>query len=304
MKRFSLREFALLCVPVLVVAVAGWFFSKWQTAPNGGPLRLVFRVDKPTVLEAFEGNDAVLAVELQGRNVGYGLKEWRIWQAYPYLEVSGQGRTQRSYYADKSSERWGHLWRGSVNGTRFPVVVSSLPAGDLRFGADAKLWESSLGATGTMPHIKAEWSVNRAQFTPYPFGKMARTPQIRLVSVKVLEVNTSQVRGEAVFNLLSAMKNPSAFDFNVREKRTSTGSGSGGADLTPETPTRRTREWIIYLPLFPKSGLSPTTANVSGRVSADNRWPLAFQIEPFDTAKVKAGQTLRFKSWPAPVPKS
>lgn len=66
-KRFSPREFALLCSPLLFIALAGWLLSR-RNAPTlgGGPLRLAFRVEKPTVLEAFNGADAVLVVGLAG----------------------------------------------------------------------------------------------------------------------------------------------------------------------------------------------------------------------------------------------
>ena len=62
MKRFSAREFALLCVPVAAVAGAGWWASQRgpTTASGDGKPKLVFRIEQPTAMQAFDGVKAVV----------------------------------------------------------------------------------------------------------------------------------------------------------------------------------------------------------------------------------------------------
>ncbi len=137
---------------------------------------------------------------------------------------------------------------------------------------------------------------------------MTRLPLVHLRSVKIVQINPGNIRGETVFDLTGpTMDAQTPFDYDFSERRSGMGSGYGSSDLTPQTAMRCVREWTVYKPSnssFVNGKLVPTKqiVRVTGRVSADNRWPLAFQIEPFDFAKVKIGQTLKFKSWPALVP--
>jgi len=59
---------------------------------------------------------------------------------------------------------------------------------------------------------------------------------------------------------------------------------------------------LNHLNPFTGKGNAIHRISFTGRISADNRWPLAFKIEPFDGKPAKVGQQLKFKSWPAPLP--
>jgi len=61
-------------------------------------------------------------------------------------------------------------------------------------------------------------------------------------------------------------------------------------------PRTKVRSWTVF------SDSLATKFYISGRVSADNRWPLGFQIEPFDFKTAKVGQKLKFKQFPVPLP--
>ena len=51
MKRFQVREMALLCSPLLILALVGWLLSRRKApSPGADKLHFAFRVDKPTVL--------------------------------------------------------------------------------------------------------------------------------------------------------------------------------------------------------------------------------------------------------------
>lgn len=310
MKHFAAREFALLCSPLLIIALVGWLLAKRQAPLPVQPLQWAFHVEKPTVLEAFKGADAALVIELQGPQAG----AVSVFRSDPWLEVQAAHRTQRSYISRGYSGLWTKVWKGIENGTRFPINSHEIPPGALRFGLNARL--ASTGAVPSLPkflNVGGAWSINRQRIQPFPFGKMSPSPLVKLRSVKISRVVRStgltEVTGECFFDLSGTTMNaqtPVEFDFSGGGYSGSTTFSVGWGTInksgaTPGTMRWRRREWTIYAnTAFSKS--PQTIGRVTGRASADNRWPLAFQIEPFDLAKVKAGQYLHFKSWPAPVP--
>lgn len=306
MKRFSPREFALLCSPLLIVGVVGWLLSKRKvTSPTPvKPLHLAFRVEKPTMLEAFGGADAALVVELQGHDAD----KLGFYRSDPWLEVQGAHGVLRSYESRGYSGVWTKVWKGNWNNSRFPVNAGIIPPGRLRFGFDAQMGLSNgTMPSATMPHLSGNWAINRALIHPVEFQKMARAPLIVLRRVKVTSAVGGQIVVECVFDLLAAGANaqtPTEFDFSGETRvgaitYSTSWSTSMSGTATRETPTRRVREVSLYIP--PTKGKT-LISRISGRVSANNRWPLAFQVEPFDLLKVKVGQTLKFKSWPVPIP--
>lgn len=294
-KRFSFREFALVCSPLVLFGMVGWLLSQRKAPAPQQPLHLTFHIDNPTVLEAFDGVDAALVVELKGR----GADKWNINQTAPFLELDTPAGTQTSH---NNSPRgaWEKVWKNNINGTRLLLNSQVAPKGKMRFGINAKISPQS----GTLlSQLSRKWEVDRAKIKPFAFGVLPRTPMVVLRSMKITSVPTkanSQVSGEAVFDFVSpgANKNTSfESSFSHQGGNGGMGWGSGGtkAGLTPETGRRRVREWTVF-------HVSKGKIRVSGRVSANNLWPLAFQSEPFDLAKIKVGQTLKFKTRPAPVP--
>jgi hypothetical protein len=301
MKHFSAREFALLCSPLLIIGVVGWLLSKRRISPDEGKLHLAFHVEKPTTLEAFKGSDAALVVGLAGE----GADKMRVASSDPWLEVQGAHGAERSYMSRGYSGIWTKVWKSNSNGTRFTINSQVIPAGQLRFGTSSAI--QTLSATTFAAPRTGSWLLNRAQIKPFGFKKMTRLPLVHLRSVKIIQINPGNIRGETVFDLTGPTMNAQTpFDYDFSERRSGMGSGYGSSDLTPQTATRRVREWTVFKPFVTASGYTPkiVPVRISGRVSADNRWPLAFQIEPFTLAKIKVGQKLRFKSWPVPVPKS
>jgi hypothetical protein len=164
-------------------------------------------------------------------------------------------------------------------------------------------------------HLRATCKFDRTKIIPFDFGKTPRAPLIVLKSVRITQVFTAAgkvefVTGECTFDLVGAAMNaqtPTEFSFSGR------GYSNGNPVLTgmiwstdslssPENPLRRIYNWNFNPQLT--SALSKRTGRVSGRISAEGRWPLAFQADSFDFAKVKAGQQLKFKSWPLPRPLS
>ncbi|RYX82337.1 hypothetical protein EON83_19770 [bacterium] len=305
MKTPSPREIALVCAPLLIVGVAGFLLSRRPPAPDEGKLRLVFNIAKPTVLEAFDGSDAALVVELKGPNTETGPNNnpLRIYESAPFLELRTSKGVQSSRWR-QASGIWSNVWKKSVNGNRFLINSRPIPAGKLRFGIDTIISPLSSSPTKTAPHISGNWTVNRALIKPFNFGKMARIPLVRLTSVKIIQVNgTRNIRGEAVFDYIGTGINAETpFDCDFHERNGGMGWGSGSGDLTPQNATRRVREWTVYNP-FTNAPSHRELVYISGRVSADERWPLAFEFESFDFLTAKVGQTIKFKSWPAALPK-
>ncbi len=309
MNRFSAREFALLCVPVIFIAGAGLCVP---TRPAPEPLHLKFRVEKPTTLEAFKGADTVLLAQIQGDNAEN--VEMDISKTESFLDLQTDGSTDRSSSRSQlSSSAWSKVWMGQIyrgNVLRLPVNAMSIPAGKLDFGMKTQhvLTNPKSGAPATtpMPPLQGKWPVDRAQFAPFDFKAMSRLPLVRVRSAKVISTTASYLEGETTFDLLGEVMNaqtPVDFDLSgtVKFKDTTYGASYGSeATVDPKNPMRRTVRWSLSGPMPMPPQL---VGDLSGRISANERWPLAFQFEPIDLVKAKAGQSLKFTQWPAPIPK-
>lgn len=301
MSRFSAREFAFLCVPVALIAGAGLWVS---TRPAPEPLSLDFRVEKPTTLEAFEGADTVLLAQIRGddaKNV-----EMDIAKTDSFLELqTAQGTQRGSSQSWVTTSLWGKVWKGQFyrqNVLRLTVNAMSMPAGKLDFGIKTQpvLTSPKPGAPAAtpMPPLEGKWPVDRAQFAPFDFKAMSRLPLVRVRSAKVISARPGYLQDETTFDLLGADMNaqtPVDFDLSgtVSFKNTTYGASyDADATVDPKHPLRRTARWVL-------SGPTPTPpktfGDLHGRISADERWPLAFQLEPINISKVKFGQNLKFK---------
>jgi len=297
MKRFSPREFALLCVPVLVVAVAGIVLSR-RKAPvlvNSGQRQLSFRVEKPTALEAFKGADVVCVVE-------------QNWIDHTQIYLQLQTPCGRLDSRRPENAAWGVNWLRSTGGDqvwmRYGINLRDVPQGAAYLNVnwvDASGSGAPTASSTATPSGTQSCPINRASIVPFSFQKLPKNPLLVLRSVQITQVPfnvNGMVVGEAIFDLKgAALKKSTVLDVEMRNRSTPVDNA-----ISPQKSSVATRAclWTV----FPANPKVRSVASVSGRVSADNRWPLAFQIEPFDTAKVKVGQKLQFKSWPAPVPKS
>lgn len=312
MKRFSLREFSFLCAPILLIAGFGWYASVRQPRSNEGELRLRFHVEPPTTMEAFQGTDAVMVVSLQGRNTQGTLTPslTTLSKGVAQLEVHTPQGVQVSHF-DGSSGRW-KQWRPlwySDNVRRIGVNFKHLPKGTLRFGMDASIRPAAPSLRAPLQHLSAKWTLSPNQVKPFSFRAVG-APTVVVRSAKITDATpgSQRVFGEIVFDLVGPQANaqtPFGFAPTIGSFTTDPAwCTSTTWNATPETPTRRVREFRLRK--IAKRFLPPNQGQIvrlSGRANAAGCWPLAFQIQPFNFAKVKTGQSLIFKSWTAPVPK-
>ena len=294
MKRFSAREFVLLCSPLLIVGVVGWLLSKRKPPAPVTPLHLAFHIEAPTVLEAFSGSNAALVVELTGKNAD----KMRVYSANSELQLNTKNGIEKSDGAS-AGPFWNNVWKGNVNNTRFLIDSKAIPGGQLTFNVNTNVVPSAGRAT-TFP-IRGTWKVDRTQIQPYAFSSLQKSPQMMLRSVTLTTVPTSKnpsFGGDAVFALTGSSvgsKTPVVFSFSNSDG----GMGWSSSGAT-DTPTTRTINWTAYASSYRPN--QKRMVLVTGRVSANHRWPLAFEFQPFDLTRVKVDQSLKFKSWPAPVP--
>ncbi len=71
MKRFSAREFALLCVPVAAVAGAGWWASRRGAPTNNGMTVIAARKFAVTPAVASKGGNVMARIELKPESPGF-----------------------------------------------------------------------------------------------------------------------------------------------------------------------------------------------------------------------------------------
>lgn len=311
MKRFSVREFVFLCSPILLVAGAGWFLSARQSSANGGPLRLEFHVEPPTTMEAFRGTDAVMVVALKGWNTQDKPSPTSnvLHTGFPQLEVRTTRGTQLSHFDGSSGrwQQWRQLWHED-NRRRIGVHFAHVPKGKLRFGMEASVGPERVPVGAQLQHLSAKWTISPLQIKPFSF-KAVRPPTVVVRSAKITSATPGSqwMFGEVVFDLMGpGMNAQTPFDSALTLTNFKTDPAwctSTTGNATPETPTRRVREFRLskIVKRFLPSGRQ--IVRIGGRANADNCWPLSFQLDPFDFAKVKTGQSLPFKSWPAPIPK-
>lgn len=308
MKNISLREFALVCSPLLVVAVVGFALSRRKPPSlDEGKLHLVFHVEKPTVLESFNGADAALVVALKGADADKLNTSFADYS----LELKSKSKAYKSSCSDDGSRFWNDVWKGNWNNSRFAINTRQIPPGKLRFYFTTKTSYSGMvtPAPTPAPHLNGSWLINRALIKPMNFKRMPRAPLVVLRSVNITTVaggTGRYVSGECVFYLVGAnmsVQTPTEISFSggVTTPTISSGLSWGTtASATPSPkPMQRSWTWSVSAPTGIKTKL---IAHVSGRLSVDGRWPLAFEVTPFDLANVKSGQSLSFKSWPVPTP--
>ncbi len=324
-KRFSWREFGLLMAPVAAVsALALWASTRPAPVRDDGKVFLYFYTQKPTTQEAFQGYDT--AFVLQARN--------RVGQARQMDKVEPTLQLQTPYglavsHMDRGfSGFWIKVWGTSFahrDDHRILLKLHNVPPGKLRFDFRAvALPPQNPPAMTPLPvtlprPVSGSWKIDHTQIKAPNLSALPRKPLVKVRSVTVTQVSPGNtkagvpysVEAEIVFDLQSgAMGEKTPFDFDVHEHHfvpANQGfygmSWSAGPSINPfrpvtkETPRTRIRSWKVF------NDFPLVKMNVSGRASADNRWPLGFQIEPFDFRSVKVGQKLKFKAFPVALPK-
>lgn len=319
-KRFAPRDVALLMVPVALVGALGWWMSKRPAPPAKLPLRLSFHLDKPTALEAFHGANAAFVVAFKN----FPPHDDNNWQLSPYVEVKTSHGVEVGKQYGNYNRAWNrNLWNytsGSPESTRFLLQTKAIPAGEMHFGVFGVV-PPDMGVTPTASpdlrvkplRLSGKWRVDRAQLKPLSIASWPRKPLVVLREVKITQLVPGsgrgavpyQVTGEATFDLQgAAMNDRTSLERTFSEryvappKREIYGASYGLPDTLQGAPRRRVCEWTANVN---SPGIK---LNVSGRVSADNRWPLGFQFEPFSYGSVHVGQTLRFQQFPVALPRA
>jgi hypothetical protein len=304
MKRLDVRGIVLLCSPIAVIAGAAWLMRVLPRKPSEDKLYLSFHRETPTALEAFSGADAAAVVEIKGPNTqpGAGLGPLRVWQSSHRLELKTPQGTQVSRSDGASWNRWGNVWKGGLNNSRFVLDLSRVPPGQLFFAVDAQLSPMSSPPAPGAARLSGKWKVERAKIKPFRFRRISRAPLITLRSASILRRNPGNIQGEVIFDLPGASMSEQTL-LNLQFTGGGVNSwGTGSSGGTTPTALRRVIEWTAANPGFGYPSAKPTV-RITGRASGDNHWPLAFAIEPFDFSKVRVGQHLNVRSWPAPLPR-
>jgi len=288
MKHIPFSELALLSLPVVLIGGVGYFYSRAKPTQAQEPLRLTFHIEKPTTLEAFAGSNVALVVGMAGKNA----EKLRLQHVNHVLKANTKRGIMR--FDDGGDSRLISNTKSNGKNWRLTINEDVIPLGDLSINCNATIAPASGMAPKVLPYKEGRWKIDRTKITSFPFKQMPRKPLVTLKSVTVTQT-AGYFSAKSVFSLDGvAMTEKTSFDANLRSRRYGMGYET---NFNPQKTARlREIEWSIFTSI---GGMT----YVSGRVSADERWPLAFEIEPFNTAKVKVGQKLRFKAFPASLPK-
>lgn len=313
-RRFSMGEFGLLMLPVLAIGALGlWISSRPAPVIDDGKPRLQFRVEAATGIEASRGFDGAFVVEAKDRQG----QNYTMAPGKPYLELETPRGMQVSRLIRGKTTGFGRgFWGNNVHNSRFTFRAGRLPPGTLRFGFDAVAFRGrvAMGVTPLPPtRLSAKWQVDRTKVQPLDRAAMRRKPLLQMRSVTINRItpiggprSPGLITGDIVFDLQGAAMNektPLECTFLEHQMVPGTLRRSGVAysrrpSKAPAPPQPRTRvvKWFSYVQ-------TPTDAfQLTGRASADNRWPLGFEIEPFGFKTAKVGQKLKFKQFPVVLP--
>lgn len=258
--------------------------------------KLSFSARPPTTLEAFDGVRAVLVAQVGekvlGKEYGFAPKDPLFW-----LKIGDEN----------DSAIWRSDGTGSIKKDAFSPAVwgdasidlplKSVPQKTMTFGLDAKVVSLNLYQPTKSFDIKGQWQVDKSQlkFFDFTLDKAPLThPNIAVIyrrDDKFIECDMEWIFDKA------GEYHRTPLEAQMRERYGRLES-YGDDWYTPPAP--RNRRSILFT--IELSSSKDLPIEITGRVSANNRWPLAFKIEPFDFKTARGGQQLKFKSWPAPLP--
>lgn len=300
-KRFSIREMALLTLPVLVIGAVGLYFSRRPQADDG-KLKLSFRIAPPTALQAFEGYDSRWSVTPAGANA----ERYYVQRGSKWIDLRmPQGVVTSRRSDDKKTLPWGKIWGTGINGDTFLMRSRFLPPGEAHFNFEGLVVANGMPAPPSLKlqRVKGRWKIDRTQLKLLNLASWPRKPQVSLREVKIASIITlfgsRRVMGQTTFQFEGAkMTDETNFGIRFSSDDGDVMTGYRSMSATPKKNSRqRISEWTISSVRNPNAPV-----RISGRASADNRWPLGFQIEPFNFKTAKVGQKLKFRQFPVPLP--
>ena len=292
MKRFSAREFALLCVPVAAIAGVGFWASRRADSEK---TKMVLTFEKPSGLQASHGVKTVLKLRID--NIKRKNDEYAIGAVWLQLKRPHGIALWRS---DQSStfKVADIKVNSNYDGTSF-VLMKEIPLKPFIVGYDGRVEDTSKPARISY-RFEDKWIVNPAQLKAFDL-KARKEPALKLQSVTILVVSPKSVSGRAEFVLQGAkMGGQTDFQMELAETRSCLTSWKFDRSNNINSSVRFVN-FTVKAPVVP-IGSKQKFIGLTGRASADNRWPLAFRIDPFDFNTALVGQKLKFKSWPAPLP--
>ena len=288
-----------------------------ETAPR---LTLKFRAQKPTMLEAFRGADIALVT----RVVGEDSANLRLDATYTdaTLQIRSASALEIWHHNAQVSEPPG-VWKSAIfSGPRARMLIraAALTPGELDFELRTRplqmpeqMAEQSAPSVhggppprdAIMVALRGHWRVDRARLQAPDFARMSRAPQVILRSVRIVSAGATDVAARCTFDLRGPAMNAQTrtdaeFWGGARAlKKVSALRNDARTHVDARLATRRWMDWTL-------SGPTPAPAkiigDVAGRISAANRWPLEFRIEPVNFSRAKVGRYLKFRQQSAPTP--
>ena len=302
MKRFSAREFALLCVPVAVVAGAGCRASKPIPPKTEPPPTLSFSVRQPSTLEAFDGVKTIL-VARTGRDSDGRLYEFDAIDPLVWLKI-GDKNSSQLWRSDGASSMDKAAFEASVFGdVSVELPLKNVPPKPMILGIEANVTSYE----HLLPHnsfdIKQQWQVDPSGVKPFDFS-LDKAPLTHMKEMGIPDWGRSNEGGveSVILEINFTYDKPgenqdTPFEARMEEKhgRLKWSGVSGFVPLAPQN-------WKAIEIDIERPPSDDPPFEITGRVSANNRWPLAFKLGPFKFEDVKVGHSLPFQSWPAPLP--
>lgn len=297
MKRFPLRELLLICLPLLILAGTGLLLSR-RAPLDVRHVSLLLNIDTPTNLESLEGSEAALTVALQGPQAS----RWELLSVNPHLQLE----TQEGVFDSLSSTtRWRNSWIRGTTQTRTLANLSSLPPGQLRYVCEAYIVSKEY-PKDRPKRLSQSWLLNRATLRTLWAGK-PRTPLLGTSKFTITRIGNRVWKGkkrrvvEGKLDFVVEKGGGPALDV-VPSARPFEATYSASSPLPPGTTSRSAPlKQAFSLELgnqFVRARRLKVPVRVSGHANTGGRWPIAFQVEPFDFDKVQEGQQLKVKSWP------
>ena len=166
MKRFALREFALLCLPLAIVAGVGWWAMR-RPVPKpvaAGP-QLQLSISQPTTLAAFDGVKTMLTAQVSDDAKGrsYWLDHPKVWLAI----AAPQG--QKLWRSDKPSPG-DAAWISGDHSYADSVALKQLFEGQITYGISGPLVESGKPKPPNPIVLKQQWKIDRTKIEPFDFS--------------------------------------------------------------------------------------------------------------------------------------
>ncbi len=292
MKRFSAREFALLCLPVAVVAGAG-FWAARRGVPLSvdlGKPKLQFHVEKTTALQAFNcPNGCVAAVTMElsknWRGTPYEFTQRKFW-----IETqTPQGKIRWPGYGTWPKD----IGPGFTGNSQETMFLSKMPSSKITFGLEGMIVPTP-NTNATQPvQVSGQWELDPSEVKAFNFN-IPRDPLLQLQTVTF----EGKPLGDASIGFAYSVASGKVKEYEMAYRFQPIHSVWDIGSYT----IKQEGKFYIRASNPTYANAKATDIHLNGSLSLNNGWPLSFEIEPFDYKSAKVGQQLKFKSWPAPLP--